>query len=155
RSCARQRDVHSPQNEGQQVKSASEIVGTYHERRNRLAKIHTAGMALRQVYNGDHPMILPELENSEKAAVANLIHSGIEQHAMRIASTVPNIVCPPIKPTQLAKDAADARRLAFQAWWHENKVTIKLRRRARHLIGYASSPVMVRPCPDQYPLWEI
>lgn len=136
-------------------KSASEIVNLYRERRNTLSKVHAAGRQVRQVYNGDHPMILPELEQSEKAAVANLIHSGVEQHAMRIASTIPNIVCPPLKNTALARNQADERRLTYQAWWHENKVPMKLRRRARHLVAYASSPVMVRPCPDGYPLWEV
>src|SRR5436305_14737780 len=107
----------------------------YTERRKNLAKVHGVGLQIRAVYNGDHPLILPELERTERASVANLIHSGIEQHAQRIASTIPNIICPPIKPTALAGDAADDRRLALQAWWHENKIPMKLRRRPRSRIG--------------------
>lgn len=136
------------------MKDASTIVGLYHERRNRLSKVNATRLAIRQVVNGDHTLSLPELEAGEKAAVWNSIQSGVEQHALRIASTIPNIVCPPLKNTQIARDAADSRRLALQAWWHENKVPMKLRRRARYLIAYADTPVMVRPCPDGYPLWE-
>lgn len=140
--------------QGDRMRTVASIVALYQERRNRLAKVHAAGMAVRQVYNGEHPMILPELEKSERAAVANIINSGIEQHAMRVASTVPNIWCPPIKPTKQARDQADDRRLALQAWWHENRIPMKLRRRARHLIGLAQTPVMIRPCPEGYPYWE-
>lgn len=137
------------------MRDASYIQNRYADRRKTWAPMHAAGQLLRQVYNGEHNVILPELETSERVAVANLIMTGIDQHAMRIASTMPVICCPPMRVGSQAQDRADNRRLALQAWWYENNVPRQLRRRARHLIGYSMSPVLIRPGNKGYPIWEV
>lgn len=137
------------------MRSAAEITNLWTIRRAALQKPHAAGLLIRQVYNGEYPLHLPELEKSEHSSIANLIQAGVDQHGTRIASVIPNIVCPPLKPTKQAIDRADDRRLTLQVWWHLNHIPRMLRRRARHLVGYASTPVMLRAGPDGYPLWEV
>src|SRR5439155_13411919 len=130
------------------TKTADEIVAAYTARRKGQSKSMTAAESVKSVYNGDHLLPLPELERAERASVANLLQAGIDQHALRIASVLPGIQCPPLKPTKAGIKAADDRRLALQAWWYENKIPRKLRRRARHLVGYGTTPVLVRPGKD-------
>jgi hypothetical protein len=101
---------------------------------------------LRDTYNGDLVIPLPELDRREKSAVANLITTGLDQTAMRISSTMPNVYFPPVKEGESASEKrARTRKRATLGWWEANKMPIKMRRRARWLIGYASSPVILRP----------
>ena len=53
--------------------------------------------AIRDNYNGDVIIPMPEMDKAEKPAVANLIKTGLDQTAMRIASTMPSLYYPPVK----------------------------------------------------------
>lgn len=137
------------------ARNADTILALYQQRKRAQARELGMAEALKRVYNGEHLIPLPEIERAEKASVANLIQAGIDQHALRIASVLPGIICPPLKPTKSAIAKADDRRLTLQAWWYENTITRKIRRRARHLVGYGSTPVLIRPGRDDIPRWEV
>jgi hypothetical protein len=128
------------------VRASSEIVELFYERRRlRGPQINTAH-EIRDAYNGLIALPLPELNRNEKAAVANLIRQGINQNAMRTASTLPSLFCPPTRPgIKRAVDEALLRRKVFAGWWEMNDFKKKQYRRCRHFIGYASTPVMIRP----------
>jgi hypothetical protein len=115
----------------------------------RKAAMHPVIEQMRQVrdaYNADLVVPLPEMDRQEKAAVANYVSMGLDQTAMRIASTTPSMFFPPLDPGNSASEKrASNRRYATQGWWDANKIGLKMRRRARHFIGYASSPVVLRP----------
>ena len=101
---------------------------------------------LRDAYNGDLIIPLPEMDRREKSAVANLITTGLDQTAMRIASTMPSVYYPALEEGNNASEKrARTRKRATMGWWEANKMPLKMRRRARWLIGYASSPVILRP----------
>ena len=101
---------------------------------------------LRDTYNGDLVIPLPEMDRREKSAVANLITTGLDQTAMRIASTMPSVYYPAVEEGNKASEKrASTRKRATMGWWEANKMPLKMRRRARWLIGYASSPVILRP----------
>ncbi|TSA57461.1 MAG: hypothetical protein D4R39_02335 [Methylophilaceae bacterium] len=101
---------------------------------------------LRDTYNGDLVIPLPEMDRREKSAVANLITTGLDQTAMRIASTMPSVYYPALEDGNRASEKrASTRKRATMGWWEANKMPLKMRRRARWLIGYASSPVILRP----------
>jgi len=86
------------------------------------------------------------MDRQEQASVANLISTGLDQSAMRISSTTPNVFFPSLQPGVNSFDKrANVRRNATMGWWEANSMPLKLRRRARHLIGYAASPVVLRP----------
>jgi hypothetical protein len=128
------------------VPSVEDIIGMLEERKLAQSPLLANMARLRDAYNGDIVIPLPEMDRQEQAAVANLISTGLDQSAMRISSTMPNLFYPPVKPGDNASEKrAHVRREANLAWWENNKMPIKMRRRARHLIGYASSPVILRP----------
>jgi len=126
--------------------SKEKIVELLGERRNAQSGVLENMRLLRDAYNGDIVVPLPEMDRNEQVAVANLISTGLDQSAMRIASTTPDVYYPPVKPGDNASEKrARTRKRATLGWWEANKMNLKLRRRARYLIGYASSPVVLRP----------
>ena len=127
------------------MKPAEEIIGLLRERESQMEPARARMRALRDAYNGDVVVPLPELDDSEQVAVANLVAQGLDQTAMRISSVMPDVIFPPTaEHTKAAQRKASIRRRAVLGWWQQNRMDLKLGRRARHLIGYASSTVSLR-----------
>jgi len=112
---------------------------------------------LRDYYNGDVIVPLPELNSDEQSAVANLLAQGLDQTAMRIASTSPDIFCPPVDTrTKRARENASIRRRALFGWWENSRMDLQLAKRARHLIGYATTCAQLRFNPKMgAPEWHL
>lgn len=126
--------------------SLETIAAILHDRRATQGPVIESMRQLRDAYNGDLVIPLPELDRKEKSAVANLITTGLDQTAMRIASTMPSVYYPALEEGNNASEKrARTRKRATMGWWEANKMPLKMRRRARWLIGYASSPVIIRP----------
>jgi len=126
--------------------SVDEIAALLYDRQTLQGPMIESMRQLRDAYNGDLVIPLPELDRREKSAVANLITTGLDQTAMRISSTMPNVFYPALKEGEaMSEKRARTRKRATLGWWEANKMPIKMRRRARWLIGYASSPVILRP----------
>jgi hypothetical protein len=127
-------------------KAGEQIVTMYQERRRDRAGIFNRMDEVRRHYNGDVMVPLPELDEMEKPAIPNLIAQGIDQFAMRVASTMPDISYPALRPgIQGSENKAHDRRLANLGWWDMNKMGVKIRRRARHLTAYGMSAVSLSP----------
>jgi hypothetical protein len=109
----------------------------------RLGKL----LELQTAYQGDMSVPLPEMGQAEKPLVANLIASGLDQYAMRIASVMPDVYCPPTREGEFKEHTRHAqdRRDAIKGWWSMNSMHLLMRKRARYLIGYATAPVVIRP----------
>lgn len=138
------------------MKTAEEIRSLYEARKNRLAPFHAKAAEIRQIILGE--MILPLIERDEaqRPAVANLMLQGLEQKAMRISSTIPMIYYPPLSlATEVARERARDRIAVNGKWWTDNRMQLLLSKRARHLTGYAMSPVIIRPGADGYPCWQV
>lgn len=132
----------SPDNE----KAAGQIIVLYQERRASRSGLFRRMQEIRDHYNGDVIVPLPELDEAEKPAIPNLIAQGIDQFAMRVASVLPDIQYPSLRPgIQIADNRARDRRLANIGWWDMNKMGTKVRRRARHLTAYGMSAVSLSP----------
>tara|TARA_R110000824_G_scaffold19837_1_gene75998 strand:- start:6301 stop:8100 length:1800 start_codon:yes stop_codon:yes gene_type:complete len=127
------------------VKTVEEIVSLY-TTRSRINDGAKARMRdVRDYYNGDVIVPLPELDSDEKSAVANLLSQGLDQTAMRIASTAPDIYCPPTDPSKKrSRDNAGIRRKALFGWWENSRMDLQLAKRARHLIGYSTTCTQIR-----------
>src|SRR5688572_15632357 len=136
--------------------TAEEIVHLYKQRKQAQQPRHSAMEEVRAAYAGELDIPLPELDRNEKPMVANLIAQGVDQTAMRIVSTMPNVVCPPTRPGfDVHEAAADDRRKALMGFWTMNRLELIQSKRARWLITYASAPVMVRPDPRRrVPYWH-
>lgn len=135
--------------------SPDRIFALYRQRKNKNMKILQAGDRIRRVYNGEWTTALPELGKNEQIQVANLINQGVEQDALRISSVMPNIMFPPERNSRAARERANDRKMVIQGWHYENRMPLKFRRRARHLITYATSPVYIRPGRNGIPIWEV
>lgn len=108
-------------------------------------------------YNGRIVVPLPEIDATERPAVANLIAQDIDQQAMRIASTAPSKEVYPLRAGSQkdAKTARTQRRVLFD-WDDQNQMNLFDRRRARWLVALAQAPVLVRPnAYTRGPSWEL
>lgn len=134
-----------------------DIYDLYEARKKRLSQSHQAALRVQQAYYGEIILPLPEIDRAERPLVANLILSGGEQRAMRVASTMPDVQYPSEKPGQaLADKKARQRRLVNLAWWDDDLMAIKLRKRARYMVFYAGTPVVIRPnFREQRPTWQV
>ena len=126
--------------------SIEEIAAILHEREAKQGPMIDQMRQLRDTYNGDLVIPLPEMDRREKSAVANLITTGLDQTAMRIASTMPSVYYPALEDgVRSSEKRATTRKRATLGWWEANKMPLKMRRRSRWLIGYGTSPVVLRP----------
>ena len=127
------------------MKSPEEIVGLLTERESTLEPGFARMRRVRAAYDGDIVVPLPELDQHEQVSVANLLAQGLDQTAMRVASVLPDVMMPPARDdVKSAEKRARTRRNAVLGWWQHNRMDIKLSKRARHLLGYACSPVSLR-----------
>lgn len=121
---------------------AEEFESRKRQRGPRLATLERVNLH----YNGEYSVPLPELDEEERPAIANMIYIGIETHATRIASVQANIKFASLHPGYNAPDErARDRRKAVAGWWKMNNMPMKDRRRARHLTAYGTSPVSISP----------
>ena len=138
------------------MKTNEEIIDLYTSRVNAYGGLKSRMLTLRDYYNGDVIVPLPEIDADEKSAVANLLSQGLDQTAMRIAPTTPDIFCPPVDPTKKrARDNASIRRKALFGWWENSRMDLQMAKRARQLIGYATTITQIRfnattGCPEWY-----
>lgn len=137
--------------------STEQILSLWTQRKAEQSPVLASMRAIRDAYQGDLVVPLPELETSERSAVANLISTGIDKTGMKIASVQPNLWYPALEPgKKQSEKRAATRRRANLAWWEQNKLNLKMRRRARHFVGYGCTPVILRPDPDwQCARWEV
>ena len=128
------------------MRSLDEIVELYHQRRLAAGPVHEQMRRVRDLANGDVVVPLNELDRNAKTNVANLLVQGLDQMSMRVSSTMPSPFFPPVKEgSENAKKYARMRKKALLSFWDENRMQMKLRRRARHLLAYSSSPVFIKP----------
>lgn len=137
--------------------SVDEIVRLYTERMSASAMEVASMRELTAAYDGSVAVPLPELDRNERVAVANLIATGLDQQAMRIASQLPDVFFPALKPGIKASEAnARDSRMAVLGWWDASEMDLKLGRRARWLIGYACAPAkLCWNAVDGVPRWVL
>ena len=144
------------------MKDPRQIMALYHHRKKDRGKWIQGAEKIRRSYNGELMVPLPELDTNETAGIANLVMVGIDQRATRVASQMPDIAVPPLRPgIARSEDLARQRRLAMLAWWDMNAQQSILRQRARFLGGYGHTPVVIRPVSPkvsdkrEIPFWRI
>jgi hypothetical protein len=126
--------------------SAEQIVELYRNRQLKLGPLYEQMRRVRDLANGEVVVPLNELDRSAKSNVANLLVTGLDQMSMRIASTMPSPYFPPVKDgSERSKSYSRMRRKATLSFWDHNKMQMKLRRRARHLLAYSQSAVFLKP----------
>jgi hypothetical protein len=137
--------------------TAEQIVELYHRRKDELAPLNAKRADVRDAYNGELRVSLPDMGRAEPAAVANLLNAGLDQLAMRVSSTLPAIFCPPrSENVKREQTQAETRRRALYGWWEANNFEMLIPRRARQMLAYAQAPVMLWPDFDRgIPQWRM
>ena len=126
--------------------SAEAIAELYRLRREAQGPVMRKMQEVRDLANGDVVLPLNDLDKNAKSSTANLLVQGLEQMSMRVASTMPVPYFPPLREGQeRAKELARTRKKALISMWDENRMPAKMRRRARHLLAYSNSPVVLKP----------
>ena len=139
------------------MKSVEEIVALYKERYEAKGPILGQMREVRTLANGEVIVPLNELDRNTRSSVANLLVQGLDQNSMRVASTMPSVYFPALKEgnDRSMKMARDRKR-AMMSIWDQNRFSQKMRMRARYLIGYAESPVFIKPNFDKrLPEWHL
>ncbi len=139
------------------TRTAEQILGLYTTRKARLEPMHRSALEVRAAYYGDITLPLPEIDRNEKPLVANLLFSAGEQKSMRVASTFPDVYYPSTDPGAPRADLrSKQRRLVNLAWYDVDRARLKMKKRARHMVYYANSPVMLRPnLKTRRPTWQV
>lgn len=123
------------------MKTAAEIATLCTDRRKSAQATQMRMAELEDMVYGR----LALLAGKDEAAVPNLIARGLAQLAMRVASTTPSPVFSPLRPgIKQSEQRSRDRRDVMLGWWAANGVDLGRRKRARHLLGYATSPVQLR-----------
>ena len=143
-------------------KSAEEIASLYVQRVQHRGSYLTRMGEISSHYNNEVTVPLPELDANEKPAVANLLAQGIDQFSLRVASVMPDVQFPALRGgIEGSQEKARKRRLAALGWFDMNDMNMKMRRRARYQVAYASSPVSISPValnPNdkrEIPFWRV
>lgn len=127
-------------------RSFAEITALFYERRKRLGPVNSRALDVREQYNGDVVIPLPELDRNEKNAVANLLNKGLNQMSMRTASTRPDMQVPPLRPgIKKWEDFADDKRKVLLGWDDMNRLPITDARKFRHYYGYGRAATVIVP----------
>jgi len=102
---------------------------------------------VRDRYNADITVPIPDAVGSPDLPplTPQIIHDGVEHTALRAATVTPIIECPPASRASRAQKNADLRRKALYGRWHENQLTLKLRRAYRQLVAYGTFAATVLP----------
>lgn len=126
------------------MRSADDVLSLYEERRKLQMPLQSVRAEIRQIYDGETKVVLPDLPDDEGASVPNLLAQGIDQMAGRVASVIPQVMFSPDTPgSRPAERRADTARRVLQGWWQGDSIPLKMKRRARHLIGYGASPTTI------------
>jgi hypothetical protein len=139
------------------MKTAEEILSLYKQRLNFYGPLHSRMRMIQSIYNGSMQVPLPDMEQNAMPAAPNLLAAGVDQMAGRITSVVPSINFSSVKPGVRSADrTALAASRVVSGWWQEDRMSMKMKQRGRHLIAYGMSPVVIRwDHKEQLPTWQV
>lgn len=128
-----------------------EVVAIVEMRRSADAPLLQRMLDVQRRYNGDIAIPLPDMDSSPviPALTPALMAETIDSYALRAASVVPRVECPPVDPGKdkgiKSQEFATVRQKTLYATWHKNKLPLSLRRMYRHISGYATAVLVVVP----------
>ena len=139
------------------MRSPDEVLALYTERLRFYTPVHAAMRAISDIYEGTATINLPDMDRDESPSVPNLLAQGVDQMAGRVASVTPQVSFASDNPGQRTADrrAATARR-TVQGWWQVDRLRLKNKQRARHILAYAWGPTTLRFDHKLHrPTWEV
>ena len=127
------------------MRSPDDILRLYRERVAYYGPLHSRMRMIQSIYNGTFQVPLPDMEENGIPSAPNLLAQGLDQMSGRVASVIPSVQFSSMKPgVRLYDRRAQTASRAVTGWWQAERLPMKMKTRARHFIGYAMSPVVVR-----------
>jgi hypothetical protein len=141
----------------QHMKHPEEIAELYEDRKRAYGVDIQRMRQMRELMNNEMPVPLPELSTNEQSTVANLALSGQDQLARRMASVAPTHYWPSTDPGKTRADQRAKDKPRVMTGWHEeNSLNLKMGKRGRFFLSYATSPVILRPHRQMgIPKWNV
>ena len=139
------------------MRSIDEILSLYKQRVKHYGTLHGKMRTIQSIYNGTAQVPLPDMEQADQPSVPNLLAQGVDQMSGRISSVVPTVTFTPKSAAsrQDVRRAKTAERVV-SGWWQEDRVMMKMKQRARHMIAYGMSPVVIRwDWKTDRPTWHV
>lgn len=139
------------------MKSADEILALYRQRVQLYGGLHAKMRQIQDIYNGTANIPLPEVERTAPANIPNLLAQGVDQMAGRIASVTPTITFAAKDPNKRSEHrrSVTASRVV-SGYWQSDRLMMKMKQRARHLIAYGMSPCVIRwDYKKKTPTWQV
>lgn len=133
------------------MRTFDEIVTILQQRRDDQSPLFAAMIEVRNRYNADYVVPLPTLDDQPEfpPLTPALVANGVDAPALSASQVIPDIFCPPIDPIKMegkrSLEYARKRNHAIKATWHSNKWPLQAYRFFRHLAGYATSAMVIRP----------
>jgi hypothetical protein len=138
------------------MKTIDQILSLYKQRITLYGPMHSKMRIIQSIYNGTAQVPLPDMERTEMPSVPNLLAQGVDQMAGRIASVVPNVVFAEKNSNRTEQRRVATANRVVTGWWQEDRLMMKMKQRARHLIAYGMSPVVVRwHGKENRPTWHV
>jgi hypothetical protein len=139
------------------MRSPDEVLALYTERLRYYTPVHAAMRAISDIYEGTATINLPDMDREETPSVPNLLAQGVDQMAGRVASVTPMVSFASDNPGQrLADRRAQTARRTVQGWWQVDRMRLKQKQRARHILAYAWGPTTLRfDAKLHRPTWEV
>jgi hypothetical protein len=138
------------------MKSIDEVLALYKQRVAFYGPLHSKMRLIQSIYNGTAEIPLPDMERSEVPSVPNLLATGVDQMAGRIASVVPNVIFAEKNPNRTEKRRVNTASRVVTGWWQQDRLMMKMKQRARHLIAYGMSPTVLLWDPTRNrPTWHV
>jgi len=138
------------------VKSVEDILKLYRQRVQYYGPMHSKMRIIQSIYNNTAQIPMLDMDRSESPSVPNLLAQGVDQMAGRISSVVPSITFASRKPIRAEERRAATAERVISGWWQQDRLMAKMKMRARHLIAYGMSPVVIRWDPRKdCPTWHV
>lgn len=138
-----------------------DLLSLWKSREKHYREFHAGMREIDDIYANNATIPLPDAGKDVKPSTPNLLAQGVDQTAARIASVIPQIIFS-AGPTKSGVDKRTTERRARTAqraitgWWQSDRMSLKLKHRARHLVAYGISPVVTRYDEDcQRPKWKV
>lgn len=139
------------------MKTAEQIVSMLDARIAERGPLHARLVEVRDAYNADLCLDLPELDQNERLAVPNLVLIGVDGAAERMASIMPNPWFPDDDgDNRTARRLARERTDVVRSWWHQSHLDLRMYRRARYYSAYGRYAAFIRPsAKHEAPTYEL
>ena len=135
--------------------SANEVCDLYIQRKKQLAPVHAGMRRVKEIYDGEAVVPLPDMTQDQPAAVPNLLAQGVDQMAGRVASSMPMVGFASDGGRRSTRRALTAQKVV-QGWWQNDRLPLKQKQRARFLIAFGIAPAVVTLDPKtKLPTWQI